>query len=88
MKVPPKRKGNIIIHRQHDSNVTASMKVPPKRKGNIFVTRRCKRRVIASMKVPPKRKGNNGPVSLSLTAGSCLNESPSEKEGKSGYPRQ
>ena len=37
---------------------------------------------LASMKVPPKRKGN---WFASLCAGTtlCLNESPSEKEGKS-----
>ena len=37
---------------------------------------------LASMKVPPKRKGN---ARLSLLAGTAtgLNESPSEKEGKS-----
>ena len=34
MKVPPKRKGNVIVHFQHHGNVPASMKVPPKRKGN------------------------------------------------------
>ena len=35
----------------------------------------------ASMKVPPKRKGN--PVTNPLNPLSkCLNESPSEKEGK------
>ena len=38
------------------------------------------------MKAPPKRKGNTEKVLLQLRAGS-LNESPSEKEGKSGARR-
>ena len=37
--------------------------------------------VRASMKVPPKRKGNSAQAIL-YPPGSCLNESPSEKEGK------
>ena len=35
MKVPPKRKGNLIIFLLVDNLVLASMKVPPKRKGNV-----------------------------------------------------
>ena len=41
--------------------------------------------VTASMKVPPKRKGNLAAVTATLE-GRRLNESPSEKEGKSGDP--
>ena len=37
---------------------------------------------LASMKVPPKRKGNDALVDVSVD-GTSLNESPSEKEGKS-----
>ena len=36
-----------------------------------------------SMKVPPKRKGNATKVSGSSSSSVALNESPSEKEGKS-----
>ena len=36
-----------------------------------------------SMKVPPKRKGNKALDSLGCAPYSPLNESPSEKEGKS-----
>ncbi len=44
---------------------------------------RRRRRVIASMKVPPKRKGNSGTDSIPpVSCIACLNESPSEKEGK------
>ena len=35
MKVPPKRKGNVLTHDNSPSCSTPSMKVPPKRKGNI-----------------------------------------------------
>ena len=34
MKVPPKRKGNVLTHDNSPSCSTPSMKVPPKRKGN------------------------------------------------------
>ena len=34
------------------------------------------------MKVPPKRKGNLRPSVLCEVSVTCLNESPSEKEGK------
>ena len=36
------------------------------------------------MKVPPKRKGNTGALTLPGQSIIGLNESPSEKEGKSG----
>ena len=35
------------------------------------------------MKVPPKRKGNAGGAIILAETGHTLNESPSEKEGKS-----
>ena len=34
------------------------------------------------MKVPPKRKGNASPLTVKSFLPLCLNESPSEKEGK------
>ena len=61
-----------------------SMKVPPKRKGNaaprasLFT-----QHVKPSMKVPPKRKGNASDKLSKLILKGALNESPSEKEGKS-----
>ena len=39
---------------------------------------------LASMKVPPKRKGNPVLLNFLHLGGDSLNESPSEKEGKSG----
>ena len=62
----------------------ASMKVPPKRKGNISsrVHRKLQRARRASMKVPPKRKGNSVGAIFIMSDSECLNESPSEKEGK------
>ena len=34
MKVPPKRKGNLIVITTRARGIKPSMKVPPKRKGN------------------------------------------------------
>ena len=58
------------------------MKVPPKRKGNSYPGRLEGYPPAPSMKVPPKRKGNPS-RSVSRSRSSALNESPSEKEGKS-----
>ena len=82
MKVPPKRKGNLSRFPLRVGLVfLASMKVPPKRKGNTLTANRRKTRPSASMKVPPKRKGNEE-KRASWEKLMCLNESPSEKEGK------
>ena len=62
--------------------VVASMKVPPKRKGNAQQNLTGDDIRWASMKVPPKRKGNSRTMPRILRLAS-LNESPSEKEGKS-----
>ena len=59
----------------------ASMKVPPKRKGNVTVGLDSFDEVVASMKVPPKRKGKFKRYAAAHNL-PCLNESPSEKEGK------
>ena len=58
------------------------MKVPPKRKGNDAVLAGTATITAPSMKVPPKRKGNCS-LRPPPKPGSPLNESPSEKEGKS-----
>ena len=59
------------------------MKVPPKRKGNNLAAIYQRAGHRTSMKVPPKRKGNAA-AALEKLDTSHLNESPSEKEGKSG----
>ena len=64
----------------------ASMKVPPKRKGNLFSSSISLILSSASMKVPPKRKGNPRGYRIVSMFLFCLNESPSEKEGKC-YPK-
>ena len=43
MKVPPKRKGNVLTHDNSPSCSTPSMKVPPKRKGNAVLVNHIKR---------------------------------------------
>ena len=58
------------------------MKVPPKRKGNQPVQGAPGCGCRPSMKVPPKRKGNEG-IQRGANRLHTLNESPSEKEGKS-----
>ena len=61
------------------------MKVPPKRKGNARGVYPCGTSFgDPSMKVPPKRKGNVVAVCVKVEKIGALNESPSEKEGKSG----
>ena len=60
-----------------------SMKVPPKRKGNIDSAVMVPVILEPSMKVPPKRKGNKDPTHALVSGIISLNESPSEKEGKS-----
>ena len=92
MKVPPKRKGNTPCRVGHFVKTGASMKVPPKRKGNPRISGGGGGMFKASMKVPPKRKGNKSFRSAQEILDLGLNESPSEKEGKSptndaiGYP--
>ena len=60
----------------------ASMKALPKRKGNYFEPGFFRFVFSASMKALPKRKGNTDQFDLNPSL-KCLNESPSEKEGKS-----
>ena len=60
----------------------ASMKAPPKRKGNGEILYTPENYAQASMKAPPKRKGNPRRPHGTDTVPTCLNESPSEKEGK------
>ncbi len=59
-----------------------SMKVPPKRKGNSKTASFGSHVKKPSMKVPPKRKGNRS-AGCRPRVVEALNESPSEKEGKS-----
>ena len=82
MKVPPKRKGNRRETEYFSGYLWASMKVPPKRKGNSCAASAPNPSELASMKVPPKRKGNSFPQ-VPRARHDGLNESPSEKEGKS-----
>ena len=58
------------------------MKVPTKLWGNTAVLALMRHDQVASMKAPPKRKGNPQQANEATQPPSCLNESPSEKEGK------
>ena len=82
MKALPKRKGNDVAEPHVAVVRDASMKALPIRKGNHGGGLTAATAACASMKVPPKRKGN--PVLRAPgRRAPCLNESPSEKEGKS-----
>ena len=61
----------------------ASMKALPKRKGNPILAPITTNPNMASMKALPKRKGNKRHDSVDGLLLDGLNESPSEKEGKS-----
>ena len=87
MKVPPKRKGNVQPVAGCNTSHMPSMKVPPKRKGNAENFGFQTALEHPSMKVPPKRKGNPGTDTALSWTSSALNESPSEKEGKSQLMR-
>ena len=82
MKAPPKRKGNQNRGDISRLEVRPSMKALPKRKGNWCSRPEPRRCAVASMKALPKRKGNRRPEASRRGSRSCLNESPSEKEGK------
>ena len=58
MKVPPKRKGN-LLHSGAAKLYRGTLNESPSEKEGKFSTKpRKKRRANPSMKVPPKRKGN------------------------------
>ena len=81
MKVPPKRKGN-IIRRDIRGHVKSLNESPSEKEGKLCLCYRpYPRRYRPSMKVPPKRKGNSV-VQIGANTATTLNESPSEKEGK------
>ena len=80
MKVPPKRKGNLILLNHFIRVTLASMKVPPKRKGNPHHRIPQFARGFASMKVPPKRKGNiGGMISDAINTGASMKVPPKRK---------
>ena len=82
MKVPPKRKGNVINVQLLIFIKISLNESPSEKEGKCDVSPRTSPRD-ASMKAPPKRKGNNRLTALEIkNAQSRLNESPSEKEGK------
>ncbi len=88
MKALPKRKGNVDYNGVFGECVFASMKALPKRKGNSWVKiKEPLTDCIASMKALPKRKGNLAGLLHRHQGFGGLNESPSEKEGKSGRIR-
>ena len=82
MKVPPKRKGNSRLERQH-LRLLPSMKVPPKRKGNLILVRGVPA-LSPSLNESPSEKEGKSPRCTHSCKGITypLNESPSEKEGK------
>ena len=81
MKVPPKRKGNMVSGSRPHTRIFASMKVPPKRKGNVQLYYGARK--LSRLNESPSEKEGKSRASLSrVLISPCLNESPSEKEGK------
>ena len=81
MKVPPKRKGNVV--RGHWRNVAYALNESPSEKeGKVSGVRLLAHHVKASMKALPKRKGNSRWTWRSTSIRCRLNESLSHKEGK------
>ena len=83
MKALPKRKGNPPATTTKQNATPASMKALPKRKGNENPEYPTALDYPASMKALPKRKGNIEKLLEYVGIIHSLNESPSEKEGKS-----
>ena len=83
MKVPPKRKGNLVVDdRRYDLPETLN-ESPSEKEGKSHRRIQHRRKQQPSMKVPPKRKGNLEPGRVEQRGQrGTLNESPSEKEGK------
>ena len=81
---PSEKEGKSLQIYVHALRQPPSMKVPPKRKGNQKTGRdHIVQLVRPSMKVPPKRKGKLLNALKADRDAKTLNESPSEKEGKS-----
>ena len=57
MKVPPKRKGNLLVTQRAEVNEGLN-ESPSQKEGKWCSLRRRAAGRLASMKVPPKRKGN------------------------------
>ena len=83
---PSEKEGKSRVAEWVEPFSNASMKALPKRKGNTLRQDCRSSRGYASMKALPKRKGNLGVVLGEQQPVSGLNESPSEKEGKSSRP--
>ena len=74
----------MILNRRAHSQTNASMKALPKRKGNPGSAERIFWTIAeASMKALPRRKGNQRAEDSCCNLDNRLNESPSQKEGKS-----
>ena len=81
MKVPPKRKGNLVRGASSGIPCCSLNESPSEKEGKYFIPQRTGATRYPSMKVPPKRKGNPAHPQAYVRV-SPLNESPSEKEGK------
>ena len=80
---PSEKEGKCIMRKLKTVLSDASMKALPKRKGNPPATTTKQNATPASMKALPKRKGNIEKLLEYVGIIHSLNESPSEKEGKS-----
>ena len=81
MKVPPKRKGNVIRCALVTVNWASLNESPSEKEGKYWSHRMDDPEFIASMKVPPKRKGNSYPK----IARNHAAETGASREPRGGY---
>ena len=81
MKVPPKRKGNILVFSFISQEFQALNESPSEKEGKLSQSLLELTQIFPSMKVPPKRKGNQG---KRQTGGGCFGPSmkvPPKRKG-------
>ena len=82
MKVPPKRKGNLLVPVQVLASLRSALNESPSEKEGKFKIRRASAfKAAPSMKVPPKRKGNSYPK----IARNHAAETGASREPRGGY---
>ena len=87
MKVPPKRKGNVVVHLFDNGDVSTSMKVPPKRKGNGKYPRGGLSGVGNLNESPSEKEGKFLPRSIRTSLNSSTSMKVPPKRKGNSYPK-